>query len=146
MMELSSLLYPITAFGAWLIAQGMKVVISLKHDENLSWQDLIASGGMPSSHVALVTAVALVITLNEGWDSAIFGVILTLWGIVVYDSIGVRRATGENTKMISRMLAKLKIGDQQTALHLALGHTPFQAFAGFLVGLSWGFLVQWLLI
>ena len=140
-MELSSLTYPLAALGGWLIAQGLKILIFSKQNQN-SLQDLIVSGGMPSSHVSLVTAVAWVVGWNEGFDSAIFGVILTLWGVVVYDSIGVRRATGENTKMISRMLAKLKIGEQRTALHLALGHTPFQAFAGFLVGLGWGSLVQ----
>ena len=143
-MELSSFVYPITALGGWLIAQGMKILIFSKQNHALL-QDLIASGGMPSSHVALVTAVAWVIGWREGFDSAIFGVILTLWGVVVYDSIGVRRATGENTKMIARMLAKLKIGEQRTALHLALGHTPFQAFAGFLVGLGWGSLIQLLI-
>ena len=145
-MELSSFIYPITAVGAWLVAQSIKIIVSSSSKlESLSWQDLMTSGGMPSSHVALVTSMALVIGWNEGFDSAIFGVMLAVWGVVVYDSVGVRRATGENTKMISRMLAKLKIGKQRTALHLALGHTPFQSFAGFLVGLGWGFLIQWLL-
>ena len=145
-MALANFIYPITAVGAWLIAQGIKIIVSSSSNlPRLSWQDLVASGGMPSSHVALVTSMALVIGWNEGFSSAVFGVALTIWGVVAYDSVGVRRATGENTKMISRMLAKLKIGEQRTALHLALGHTPYQSFAGFLVGLSWGFLIQWLL-
>ena len=145
-MEWGGFLYPATAAGAWLLAQAIKIIVSSSSKlPRISWQDLVTSGGMPSSHVALVTSMALVIGWNEGFDSAVFGVILTIWGVVLYDSVGVRRATGENTKMISRMLSKLKIGDQRTALHLALGHTPFQSFAGFLVGLGWGFLIQWLL-
>ena len=142
-MEANNLIYIVTACGSWLITQIIKIFISLRQD-GITWQDLFASGGMPSSHVALVTSVAVGVAMNEGLSSAIFGVILTLWGVVVYDSIGVRRATGENTKMIRQITDKLKLGDQQTALFLALGHTPYQAFVGFILGLAWGFAVHWL--
>ena len=50
----------------------------------------------------------------------------------------VRRATGENTKMIQQITQKLKIGDQRTALFLALGHSPYQVVAGLLLGIGWG--------
>ena len=144
-MELSDFIYISAAVGAWLTAQAIKIILSLKQD-GVSWQDLITSGGMPSSHVSLVTSVALVIALSEGIASPIFGVILTVWGVVVYDSMGVRRATGENTQMISQISDKLKLGDQKTAFYLALGHSPYQVLGGFIVGLLWGLLIYNLLV
>lgn len=143
-MEINNFIYIIAAGGGWLIAQAIKIITSLK-DDGLNWRDLVTSGGMPSSHVALVTSVATVIGFSEGFDSAVFGVILTLLGVVIYDSMGVRRATGENTQIIKQIADKLKIGDQRTALFLALGHTPYQVFSGFVLGLGWGFLVYWFL-
>lgn len=143
-MGISDFIYIITAIGAWFTAQAIKIVLSFKQD-GVTWQDLITSGGMPSSHVALVTSVALIIGLNEGFSSPIFGVILTVWGVVVYDSIGVRRATGENTQVIRQISDKLKLGDQRTAFYLALGHTPYQALGGLVLGLAWGFMIYSLL-
>ena len=119
-LMLSDFVYVITAAGAWLAAQGVKIVISLRQD-GLSWQDLVTSGGMPSAHVALVTSMAVVIAMSEGPASPIFGVILTLWGVVVYDAVGVRRATGENTQIIRRIADKLKLGDQADGFASGLG-------------------------
>ena len=78
-------IYIIGAIGAWFIAQGLKALISFKHhyEGNVSWQRLVASGGMPSSHVSLVTTMAILIGLVEGFDTAIFGLMFTLSGIVI---------------------------------------------------------------
>ena len=143
-MDLSTFVYIVAAGGGWLLAQIIKIFLSLKED-GFTWQDLVTSGGMPSSHVAFVSSVAVVIGLKEGIDSAVFGVILTVLGVVIYDAMGVRRATGENTKIIQQITQKLKIGDQRTALFLALGHSPYQVVAGLLLGIGWGNLVFYLL-
>ena len=138
------MIFIITAAGSWLAAQAVKIAISLRQD-GLTWQDLVTSGGMPSAHVALVTSMAVAIAMAEGLASPLFGVMLTLWGVVVYDAVGVRRATGENTQIIRQVADKLKLGDQRTALHLAMGHSPYQVFAGAILGLGWGWLIYWLL-
>ena len=138
-------IYIIAALGGGAIAQILKVIISYSRKNRLRWRDFITSGGMPSSHTALITSVALVIGLNQGFDSALFGLAATLWAIVVYDSIGVRRATGENSRILQNISRQLKLGNQRTALFLALGHTPYQVLSGFVLGLSWGFFINWLL-
>ena len=143
-MDLSDFSYVIAAIGGWLLAQLVKIVLSLGQD-GISWQDLFTSGGMPSSHVALVTTTMMVIGLDQGFSSAIFGVMATLWGIVVYDAMGVRQATGENTKIIQRIMKQLKLGDQKRAYFLAIGHTPYQVLGGFVVGIVWGAAAYWLL-
>ena len=57
----------------------------------------------------------------------------------------VRQATGENTKIIQRIMKQLKLGDQKRAYFLAMGHTPYQVLGGFVVGIFWGGLTYWLL-
>ena len=143
-MAWSDFSYIIAAVGGWLSAQLVKVVLSLGQD-GLSWRDFFTSGGMPSSHVALVTTMMVLIGLTQGFSSALFGVAVTLWGIVVYDAMGVRQATGENTKIIQRIMKQLKLGDQKRAYFLAMGHTPYQVLGGFVVGILWGGLTYWLL-
>ena len=143
-MELSDFAYVLAAVGGWLLAQLVKIVLSLGQD-GLSWRDLLTSGGMPSSHVVLVTTMMVVIGFDQGFNSALFGVVATLWGIVVYDAMGVRQATGENTKIIQRIMKQLKLGDQKRAYFLAIGHTPHQVLGGFIVGLLWGSFAYWLL-
>lgn len=137
------LLYVATAGSSWVVAQIIKTAISLKQD-GLSWHDLLTSGGMPSSHTTLVTSVTLVIGLNQGFDSAIFGLALTVWGVVIYDSLGVRRATGENSRILQNISQQLKLGDHKSALFMALGHTPYQVFGGLVLGVIWGFVANWL--
>ncbi|MCY3804308.1 MAG: divergent PAP2 family protein [Candidatus Saccharibacteria bacterium] len=141
---LSDYIYIVVATGGWITAQLIKIILSLRQD-GLNWYDLLTSGGMPSSHVSLVTSVALLVGLDQGFDSTIFGLALTVWGVVVYDSMGVRRATGENTKTLRQIAEILKLGDQKKAYSLALGHSPSQVFGGFMVGLAWTSLTYWLL-
>ena len=141
---LSDYIYIVVAAGGWIVAQMIKIILSLRQD-GLNWYDLLTSGGMPSSHVSLVTSVAFLVGLDQGFDSTIFGLALTIWGVVVYDSMGVRRATGENTKTLRQISDTLKLGDQKTAYSLALGHSPSQVFGGFVVGITWAGLIHWLL-
>ena len=139
-MELDNYIYIITAIGGWFTAQMMKIILSLRQ-AGVGKLDLITSGGMPSSHTSLVTSITLVVGLVNGISSAVFGLAFALWGIVVYDSMGVRRATGENTKILQKITQKLKIGKQKQAYYLALGHSPLQVFGGILNGVIWGSLV-----
>ena len=143
-MDLSSYIYIIAALVSWLVAQMIKFALSL-HQDGLSWDDLLSSGGMPSAHASFVSSVALTVGLNEGFDSSTFGVALVLLGVVVYDAMGVRRATGENTKILGVILKYMKIRRSETALHLALGHTPYQVAVGVLVGIICGVGVHFLL-
>ena len=143
-MDISSYIYIITAIGGWLTAQGLKILLSAKQ-EGVNWLDLITSGGMPSSHTSLVTSLTLVIGLMEGLTSVSFGLSLMVWGIVVYDSMGVRRATGENTRILQKITDHLKLGDQKQAYYLALGHSPLQVLGGVINGIIWGSLIFWIL-
>ena len=52
---------------------------------------LVSSGGMPSSHTALVTGLATATGRISGLGSAAFAIAFVLASIVMYDAAGVRR-------------------------------------------------------
>ena len=62
----------VAAVLAWAIAQGLKVlltlVISRKFDRSRMW----GSGGMPSSHSAMVCARTTTVGIREGCASSMF--------------------------------------------------------------------------
>ena len=78
-------LYIVAPVAGWLVAQGIKFVLTLRKD-GVTLTDAFQSGGMPSSHSAFMVALTTVIGLNEGFDSAIFGLSLAITAIVMYDA------------------------------------------------------------
>ncbi|KAJ8633203.1 hypothetical protein MRB53_026539 [Persea americana] len=56
---------------------------------------LYGSGGMPSSHSATVTALAVAIGLQEGTGGSSFALAVVLAAIVMYDASGVRLHAGQ---------------------------------------------------
>jgi len=133
--------YLIAIACAWLVAQGLKYVVSgLKnHSFKNSLSQLYLSGNMPSAHSAAVTALLTVIGAKDGVNSAIFGLAALFSAIVMYDAVMVRRSSGEQGKAITEMI---KITKSKIDLpRVAKGHTPIEVVAGALVGLTIGFIV-----
>ena len=65
----------VVSLGAWLLAQVLKVLIYLSHERRLNLRHLVSSGGMPSSHSALVTALeVLAMTCTMCLASGLFAV------------------------------------------------------------------------
>ena len=56
----------VVAFAAWLLAQTLKLLIYVYRDRRLDLRHLVSSGGMPSPHSALVTALATATAITEG--------------------------------------------------------------------------------
>ena len=92
---------------AWAIAQGLKVILTLCISHKFDSSRIFGSGGMPSSHSAMVCALMTMIGFREGWGSAIFAIAFCFAGVTMYDAAGVRRSTGRNAEVINRMLDDL---------------------------------------
>ena len=123
---------------AWSIAQVVKVPLEYLRTRHWNWALLFRAGGMPSSHSALVTAVAHGIGLHYGFDSPVFAVAATMAVVVVYDATGIRRQAGKHAALINAMIQDLATGNPLKEEHLreVLGHTPLEAIAGMLLGLG----------
>jgi uncharacterized protein len=122
---------------AWGIAQSVKLPIEYLRTKRWNWALLLSAGGMPSSHSALVTACAHAIGLYEGFDSSIFAIAVALAMIVIYDATGIRRQAGRHAAVINSMIRELAMGHplKEEQLREVLGHTPFQALAGVILGI-----------
>lgn len=121
-----------------VLAQLSKVVVELIYHGKLNFRVIFESGGMPSSHSALVTALATDIGLSKGWDSGEFAIATVFAIIVMYDAAGVRQAAGKQAKILNQMIEELFAGDHHlTEIHLKelLGHTPFQVLIGSIMGI-----------
>ncbi len=122
---------------ALLSAQLLKLPIHYFSTKEWDWLLLINPGGMPSSHSAIATAAALAIGLQDGFDSSLFALALTLANIVVYDAVSIRRQAGFHAEWINKIVVEiLQSGDfSYKKLREVLGHTPFEALAGILLGI-----------
>jgi hypothetical protein len=126
----------IAPIAGWIIAQFIKIVLDLRKD-GIHIKDAIASGGMPSAHTTGIVALTTVIGRREGIESAIFGLSLAITVIIIYDAVGVRRATGENTVAIAELAKKMRLAGRTHVL-MARGHTPNEVFAGIILGIAIG--------
>lgn len=126
------------ALSAWLIAQTTKVVLSLYHGQAAPLRRMVGSGGMPSSHTALVVAMTTAVGLQEGFNSTLFAISLILTLVVMYDATGVRRAAGKQARVLNRLLYELRVEHtiHDARLKELLGHTPLEVLAGSLVGIA----------
>lgn len=134
----------LSALVAWALAQTLKVLIEFIIRRKINWALLFQAGGMPSSHSAMVSAVALSTGLISGFDTAVFAVAAVFATIVVYDATGVRRESGKQAVLINSIIEEFSKGKipPQDKLKEVLGHTPGEAILGTLLGLSIGFLIS----
>ncbi|MEL6222062.1 MAG: divergent PAP2 family protein [Cyanobacteria bacterium J06626_14] len=133
----------IVALLACLTAQIFKVLFELIRHRKASLRGLTETGGMPSSHSALVAALATGVGQVKGWSSTEFAIAFVVAVIVMYDALGIRQAAGNHARILNLMTAELFndhpefSGDRLKEL---LGHTPLQVLAGSILGVA----VSWI--
>jgi len=111
-------------------------VVDLIRYKKFSWHLVFATGGMPSSHSAIVVSTAVSTGLNYGFQSAVFALATVFAFIVMYDAQGIRRAAGKHAYLINIIIKTIedpKVSVEDTVNEL-LGHTPLQVAAGAILG------------
>jgi acid phosphatase family membrane protein YuiD len=127
------------SLAASLIAQSSKFLTRMIQGQEWQWQTLFETGGMPSSHSALVSALAVGIGRTQGWDSPIFAIATVFAVIVMYDAMGIRRAAGKQAKLLNQIVFEIFSEDRAgefDPLKELLGHTPIQVVVGSLLGIA----------
>ncbi len=124
---------------AWVIAQILKFLVVLIQERRIAWQFFYTSGGMPSSHTAIVCALTTSIAMTLGFGSVAFAISAVVALIVMYDAVGVRQSVGQQSIMINRIVRGNKLGIEEE-LREFIGHTPIQVFMGAVLGIlvAWG--------
>ena len=126
----------VTSIIAWFIAQFLKVIFVLIKDRKFDLERFIGSGGMPSAHSAFVVSLSIAVGITEGFGSAVFSVSMVLALIVMYDATGIRRAAGEQAKLLNQIVGKWGRKEfPDVELKELLGHTPYEVIMGALVGI-----------
>lgn len=128
----------IAALVAWVLAQSSKVAIAVLRNRTLEFSWFTATGGMPSSHSALVAALTTAVALHEGPASSLFAIALVFSLVVFYDATGVRRAAGEQAEVLNQIVRDLyTAGEFRTErLRELLGHTPVEVVVGIALGVA----------
>ena len=108
----------IAALGAMLVSQTIKLMMMLLSGKGIHWVTLTRSGGMPSSHSALITAITLSVGLKEGFDSSFFFIATVLSLVVIYDARGIRHAVGKHAQILNQQRTP-----NQKKLNEQVGHT-----------------------
>jgi acid phosphatase family membrane protein YuiD len=131
---------------AWAIAQLIKIPLDYLRTRRWNWALLFTTGGMPSSHSALVTATTLAIGLYYGFDNPVFALGVAFTMIVTYDAAGVRQQAGIHAQRINIIFEELLRGHpiSEDDLREVLGHTPLEVTGGILLGLVVA-ISQWLM-
>lgn len=140
----------ISAICGWLVAQMAKMVVGLFTGHRVNpIKMLISNGGMPSSHSATVWALGTACLIKYGVGSPYFAMSAIFAFIVMNDAANVRYQTGEQSKIINRMVKEVfPDTDEENPppnLKELVGHTPLQiamgAIVGVLVAVVLGFLL-----
>lgn len=130
--------YIIIFIISWVVAQGLKFVLQTKKEGRIRFKNLITeSGGMPSSHSAVVVSLATFILFKEGINSAIFGLAFAFAMVVIYDSMKVRYSTGQQSIAINKIIDEENLNIDK--LRVVKGHTPLEVAVGSSIGLLIGF-------
>jgi acid phosphatase family membrane protein YuiD len=134
----------LAALLAWCVAQVSKTIIASVRERRWATDRLLAPGGMPSGHAALVCALATGIGRNIGVGSPIFALAIVVAGIVLYDATGVRLAVGRHAQILNRLRAEQSEHSTSATAPLCetVGHTPVQVFIGGVLGILLGMLVN----
>ena len=96
-----------TGFCGWFIAQFLKIFTKWYKTGILTIMAFVDSGGMPSSHSALCSAVTTAVALQQGLGSSLFAVCTCFSVIVMYDAMGVRRHAGLQAEVLNAVVEDL---------------------------------------
>jgi acid phosphatase family membrane protein YuiD len=134
--------YLLPALVAWAIAQALKLLLTSVRERRLNLRALADTGGMPSSHSAIVMGLTTAVGRYDGLGSSTFAIALIFSMVVMYDAQGVRRAAGRQAEVLNRLIEDVfaQRGLREERLRELIGHTPFQVLVGAGLGVAVGFL------
>jgi len=132
----------LSALTSWCLAQFIKGVIALLQRRKRGFWELLETlfwrtGGMPSSHAAVVVSMAAAVGFSEGIGSNLFAVSFFFALIVMRDAMGVRRASGLQARalnLLGRQAAE-KTAIEFHPVKEIQGHAPLEVILGALLGI-----------
>jgi acid phosphatase family membrane protein YuiD len=132
----------LSAITSWFLAQAIKSAIMLLRVKRRDAKEILKTiawrtGGMPSSHAALVSAMTASVAVKEGIQSNLFAVSFFIGLVIMRDAMGVRRSSGIQAKSLNSLGKSMeeRIGVEYHAVKEVQGHTPLEVVIGALLGI-----------
>ena len=139
------------SFISWFFSQLIKGIIALLQIRTKSFREVLETlfwktGGMPSSHAAVVTSMTAAVAFNEGLSSNLFAVCLMIAMVVMRDAMGVRRASGLQAKALNILgrSTSEKLDTEYQPVKEIQGHAPLEVIVGALLGIFISAAYAWL--
>lgn len=132
--------YLIIPFAVWFFIQLFKLIYDLVTTKKFNFKRILGAGGMPSSHSAVVTSLATMIGINQGFESQMFALATIFAFVVMYDAAGIRRAAGKQAHILNMIVNTPGLSGVEVTekLQEVLGHTPTQVIVGAIIGVIVG--------
>lgn len=131
----------ICAIISWFVAQSIKIPLYYLVEHRWDFRRFVGSGGMPSSHSAMVVSLTIMVGAMRGFETAEFAICFVLAAIVMYDAAGVRRETGTQATVINQIIRDFLLNGKEISdeeLKELVGHTPLEVLGGAVVGVLVG--------
>ena len=137
----------VLALGAGLVAQALKVVIELVRHGRWRPGLVFENGGMPSSHTATVTTLAMVVIRTEGFAAPVSGLVLVFGVFVIFEATGLRQEMGHQAVVLNEIMDRALHGEKvdRSRLRELVGHTWAEVLGGAAAGVAFT-LLWWRLL
>ena len=124
------------SLASMAVAQLLKPLFSARRDGRRALTRVLDTGGMPSSHTALVTTLTLSIFAREGGGSVLFSISVVFSLYFIFEATGLRQEVGHQARVLNEMMDELFQTHQVQPRELTelVGHTWWQVMGGILVG------------
>ncbi|MDR1566815.1 MAG: divergent PAP2 family protein [Treponema sp.] len=141
----------LSAFTSWVLAQIVKALVVILSGRKKSPRELIETiiwrtGGMPSSHAAVICSMTAEVAFQEGIGSNLFVVCFFVAMVVMRDAMGVRRSAGLQARALNLLgrNASDRLGFEYRQVKEIQGHAPLEVVIGALLGIFIAAAYAWL--
>ena len=128
------------AIVAGTMAQLIKVAGSSGRESRFAWQRFFDTGGMPSSHTAVVSALTTAIGVRTGVHGSLFSLSLIFSLYFIGEAGGLRQDVGRQARVLNAIVEELRESHalDQKRLKELVGHTWSEVAAGLVLGVAVG--------
>jgi uncharacterized protein len=134
--------YFLAPFIGWLVSGVLKFLINY-YRFGVDAKSRIGNGGFPSTHTTVMTTPTVLIGLNEGFFSPLFGLAVAVTFIIIIDATGLRIHVGKQAERLNQVAEKSqKHVKAYKKLRESIGHTKIEIAGGLVLGITLAFLIN----
>ncbi len=129
----------LAAIASGAVAQVLKPFVDVIRKRGFNAFRILDSGGMPSSHTAVVTTLTIGVAVYQGVASPLFGISLIVSLYFIFEATGLRQEVGNQARVLNEVVERLKVKGthhvEPEVLRELIGHTWIEVVAGLVLGL-----------